>query len=195
MLHGMGEEEVMRLNAALAKDRSFTTDFIDALPEDVWMELIDGQLFLMGRPSRTHQRLQMFLAYELEIHVREHNGTCEVYISPYDVRLDKDGKTKVLPDVMVICDTDKLTEKECYGAPEFVIEIVSPSSKTRDYMLKLKKYQEAGVHEYWILDWQRNQIQVYRFDRLIMEIYTFEDKIEVGVFEDLEIDFSTFKRT
>lgn len=194
MWHGMDEEDIMKVNTALAKYRVFTADFLDALPEGAWVEMIDGQLFLMASPTRMHQRLQLFLGYEIETYIRKHAGDCEVYLPQYDVRLDKDNKTIVFPDLMVVCEKDKLSEKECLGAPEFVVEIVSPSSKKRDYEIKFKKYQAAGVREYWILDWKRNQIQVNRFDQDIVEYYTFEDKVKVGIFEDLEIDFSTFKR-
>ncbi len=190
----MSEEEIMQLNSELAKDKTYTVDYVNSLPGDVRVEVIDGQLFYMGCPTRTHQRLQVFLALKIGNYIEEHKGECELYLSAFGVRLNKDNKTWVEPDVMVICDTDKLNEKECCGAPDFVVEIISPSSRSKDCMLKLNKYQGAGVREYWILDWERDLILIYRFSQKIMEIHTFEDKIKVGIFDDLEIDFSAFKR-
>ena len=189
----MTEDEIMALNEALASDNSYTVEYLDALPETVRAEVIDGRLFYMAAPTKTHQKLLFFLGFEIGKYIRDHEGACELLLSPFGVRLNQDEKTKVEPDLLVVCNKEILTEKECNGAPDFVAEILSPSSKNKDYTLKLRKYQDAGVREYWILDWERGLILVYRFDQLIVEFHSFQDCVKLGIFEDLEIDFGAFK--
>lgn len=94
------------------------------------------------------------------------------------------------PDISVICDKNKLTEEGCKGAPDWILEIVSPSSRPMDYNKKLFKYRTAGVREYWIVDYGKNQIMVYNFEHDEMTDYTFSDKVKAGIYEDLAIDFS-----
>ena len=188
------EDEIMALNEALSNDRSYTVEYLDTLPESVRAEVIDGRLFYMAAPTKTHQRLLVFLGFEIERYIRDHEGSCELIMAPFGVRLDQDEKTKVEPDLIVVCKKEILTEKECNGAPDFIAEILSPSSKNKDCTLKLRKYQDAGVREYWILDWERDLILIYRFDRLIVEFHSFRDRIKIGIFEDLEIDFNAFRK-
>lgn len=85
---------------------------------------------------------------------------------------------------------DKLDDKGCNGAPDWVIEIVSPGSQNMDYMLKLLKYQGSGIREYWIVDYSKNRITVYNFENGSMEEYSFSDIVKAGIYDDLEIDFS-----
>lgn len=190
----MTEEEIMALNEILAKDKRYMVDYLEELPEDVRAEVIDGRLFYMASPNLTHQRLVSFLNRKFGNYVEEHKGICEVLTTPFGVRLNEDSRTKVEPDLMVVCDMNKLKEKECFGAPDFVAEIISPSTRSKDCLLKLNKYQDAGVREYWILDWERNQILAYWLEAGFMEAYSFSDKVPVGIFDNLEIDFSDFKR-
>lgn len=117
-------------------------------------------------------------------------GDCEVNIAPFAVFLNANDKTYVEPDISVICDKSKLDDNGCNGAPDFIIEIVSPSSKRMDYFIKLFKYRMSGVREYWIVDPTKESIDVYYFESETMERYSFKDKVKVGIYEDLEIDFS-----
>ena len=94
------------------------------------------------------------------------------------------------PDLSVICDREKLTDEGCNGAPDWVIEIVSNSSRQMDYMRKLFKYRSAGVREYWIADPMKNRITVYNFEAGTTEEYQMQDTIPVGIFEGLWIDFA-----
>jgi Uma2 family endonuclease len=94
----------------------------------------------------------------------------------------------------VICDTSKLDEKGCHGAPDWIIEVVSPSSKRMDYYTKLFKYRTAGVKEYWIVDHEKNCITVYDFQNDSGDDYTFSDTIPVGIYPDLEIDLSIINK-
>ena len=96
------------------------------------------------------------------------------------------------PDISVICDKNKLNDKGCSGAPDWIIEIVSPSSRRMDYYIKLFKYRAAGVREYWIVDPDKNRIMVYNFDNEDTADYTFSDIVKVGIYEDFSIDFSQF---
>ena len=106
------------------------------------------------------------------------------------VFLDASNEIYLEPDISVICDKSKLTDEGCHGAPDWIIEIVSPSSRPMDYNKKLLKYGTAGVREYWIADPEKKRIMVYNFEHDTVEEYSFLDKVKVGIYEDLEIDFS-----
>ena len=101
--------------------------------------------------------------------------------------------SRVIADLAVICDTSKLNDRGCSGAPDWIIEIVSPASRKMDYFTKLFKYRTAGVREYWIVDPVKNLILIYNFDTSDSEQYTFTDTIKAGIYEDLYIDFSRIK--
>jgi len=163
---------------------------IYALPEGSRAELMDGRLYMMASPGLIHQRLVMKLSYEIESCIRRNRGECEVFPAPFAVFLNADNSIYLEPDISVICDKNKLTAEGCKGAPDWVIEIVSPSSRSLDYVKKLLKYASAGVREYWIADPEKNSIMVYHFAEETMEAYTFSDKAKAGIFEDLEIDFA-----
>ena len=165
-------------------------DDIYALPDGERAELIDGQIYYMDTPSRIHQKLVHFFDREIGNYIQDRNGSCEVYPAPFAVFLNADDKTYVEPDISVICDKNKLTDKGCNGSPDWIIEIVSPSSKYMDYFTKLFKYRSAGVKEYWIVDLEKQIIIVYNFENEAVNNYTFSDKINVGIYEDFEIDFS-----
>lgn len=186
----MGEEEVIKKNMTLTNEKIYSVDDIEAFPDDVHAEVIDGQLFYMATPTRMHQKLLMFLTGTIWNYIRTHKGTCEVYPAPFGVYFPDDKRTFLEPDLVVVCDHNKLDEKGCHGAPDMVAEIISPSTQSRDYLQKLNKYQKTGVREYWILNYERNTIHVYDFEHDALKVYGFEDKIPVGIFEDLEIDFS-----
>ena len=116
-------------------------------------------------------------------------GTCEVNLAPFAVFLDENDKTYVEPDISVVCDENKLDDKGCNGAPDWIIEIVSPGSRRMDYGIKLFKYRSAGVREYWIVDPEKQRIIVYDLEHDDVEEYTFEDKIKVRIYDELWIDF------
>ena len=115
------------------------------------------------------------------------NETCEVYIAPFAVFLNNDNINYVEPDISVICNSEKLKEKGCYGAPDWIVEVVSPSSKQMDYYKKLFKYHTAGVREYWVVDPDRKMVTIYNFEKDSMVEYSFEDNIPVGIFEGFSI--------
>ena len=171
-------------------DYEYTIDDIYALPEGKRAELIDGQIYMMAAPSRKHQRLVSLLNQKIANYIDDKNGDCEVYPAPFAVFLNADNKTYVEPDISVICNKDKLNDKGCNGAPDWIIEIVSPTSSRMDYAIKLFKYRSAGVKEYWIVDSDKNRISVWNLENEDMFEYTFSDVVKAGIYEDLEIDFS-----
>lgn len=161
------------------------------LPEDKRAELIDGKLYFMAPPGFTHQKLVSQLSRLLGNHIAANHGNCEVIPAPFAVNLNADDTTYVEPDLSIICDKHKLTEKGCTGAPDFIIEIVSPSSRKMDYNIKNGKYSEAGVREYWIVDPAKKRTTIYHYEEdAAPVIYPFEFPIESGVFPGFIITIS-----
>lgn len=168
--------------------RSYNHDDIDALSEGTHAELINGKLYLLATPTRIHQFLVTELIFVIKTHIHKNNGGCHVYTSPFAVRLFADDSTYVEPDVTVICNKDKLTEKGCNGAPDIAIEVVSPGNANHDYVTKLAKYQQAGVREYWIINPENSKTLVMNFENPANTgEYDFEETITSGVLEGLEI--------
>lgn len=166
----------------------YTIDYIYSLPDGERAELIDGQIYNMAPPARTHQRLVSQLNVKIVNHINSNSGSCEVYPAPFAVFLNNDEHTYVEPDISVICDKNKLDEKGCHGAPDWVIEIVSPSSIQMDYIKKLVKYNDAGVCEYWIVNPMKNTVMVYIFgDEWDLHQYSFDDDIPVHIYPDFSI--------
>ena len=166
---------------------SYTIEDIYALPEGERAELIDGKIYYMAPPSTRHQRLVHFFDREIGNYIQSHEGECEVLPAPFAVFLNKDDKNYVEPDISIICDKDKITDKGCHGAPDWIIEIISQGNKEMDYFKKLFKYQTAGVREYWIVDPIKEMVIVYRFDKETMEEYSFGEDIPVGIYEGFSI--------
>ncbi len=166
----------------------YTIEDIYHLPDGERAELIDGKIYQMAPPSWTHQRISGELYYEIKAFLKANNGKCQVIAAPFAVFLnDTDQKNYLEPDITVICDPSKLDEKGCHGAPDWVIEIVSPSSRPRDYIKKMIKYASAGVREYWIVDPEKKRVMAYQFDKDIAEQYAFGEEVPAGIFEGLSI--------
>ncbi|MBD5089704.1 MAG: Uma2 family endonuclease [Clostridiales bacterium] len=172
---------------ALKQERVYTIEDIYALPDGERAELIDGKIYYMAPPSWKHQRISGRLYQSIANYIDSKSGKCEVLAAPFAVFLNKDEMNYVEPDISVICDISKLDDKGCHGAPDWVIEIVSPSSKTRDYMTKLFKYRTAGVYEYWIVDPDKQMVMVYGFESETVEQYHFGENIPVGIYEGFSI--------
>ena len=180
---------------ALLKEESYTIEDIYALPDGERAELIDGHIYYMAPPSYKHQKLVMELSAIIRNYIKQHKGTCEVLPAPFAVYLDEINNTYVEPDISVICDPNKLDDKGCKGAPDWIIEIVSPASRKMDYLLKLFKYRSAGVREYWIVDPKRETVLCYFFEgEDYPHMYTFDDIIPVMIYDGkLEINFADIK--
>ena len=167
-----------------------TIDDIYDLPDGERAELIDGKIYYMAPPSRKHQRITMELSTTLNNYIKSNHGSYEVDISPFAVFLNADDRNYVEPDISVICDKNKLNDKGCLGAPDWIIEVVSPSSRSLDYTTKLFKYRTAGVREYWIVDADKNRVMVYTFDVDGMNEYSFTDNIPVAIYPGFFINLS-----
>lgn len=173
--------------------KGYTVDDILALPEGERAELIDGEMFMMASPTRTHQRILGWMHVTIYNHIKSKKGKCQVYLAPFAVFLKNDNKNYVEPDVLVSCKDERVDEQGCHGAPDWAIEIVSPSSVTMDYKRKAKAYREAGVREYWIIDSQKEKTTVYLFGDDGTEEkteYTFTDVIRSTVVEGLDVDMN-----
>lgn len=173
-----------------AYKETYTIEDIYALPEGERAELIDGQIYYLATPSRTHQKLLLSLSRKIADYIDSKGGECEVDIAPFAVFLNNDDINYVEPDISVICDSSKLDDKGCHGAPDWIIEIVSPGSKSMDYYKKLLKYNTAGVREYWIVDPTKELVMVYRFEKETMDQYSFGEDIPVGIYDDFSIRIS-----
>ena len=175
------------MKVALKREEIYTVDDIYSLPEGERAELIDGQIYFMAPHTTNHQRILNYLNTEINLFIRKNNGECEVFPAPFAVFLNENDKDYVEPDISVICDKNKITDKGCQGAPDWVIEIVSPSTKQMDYYKKLFKYRTAGVREYWVVDPDRKLVTVYNFERDTMEEYPFGEAVPAGIYEEFSI--------
>ena len=201
------------------KDKEYTVADYEALPESVRVELIDGVFYELypdensdppenfviypdldkyyelikgvGTPSSRHQQILSQVLRRIGNYIEKKGGGCKVYPAPFEVKLKKDAKHTIEPDISVICDPDKITDKGCEGAPDWVIEIVSPSNPSHDYIRKLNLYLDAGVREYWIVDPIKDQISVYNFEETgsAPTYYKFKDTVKAGIYDDLYINF------
>ena len=173
-----------------------TFEQYEALPEDRRVEVFDGIVYDMASPSQEHQTISMELSTILNTYIKGKKGSCRVFHAPFDVKLSDQPLTIVQPDLMIICDKDKLDGKRCNGAPDFIIEIISPSNPADDYIRKLYYYKNAGVREYWIVDPRRKTVIVNYFEGNKLNIqYSFESVIKVNIYEDLLINFSEIADT
>ncbi|MBO6111869.1 MAG: Uma2 family endonuclease [Lachnospiraceae bacterium] len=157
------------------------------------IELIKGVFYNMAPPTRQHQKLVMEISFRIREYIEDKGGDCEVYPSPFGVQLSEDEDTVVEPDITVVCDKSKLTDRGCLGAPDWIIEIVSPSNPAHDYLTKMSLYMTVGVREYWIVDPMSENVAVYTPENKRPDIYDFNDKVKAGIYEDLYIDFSGMK--
>lgn len=169
----------------------YTLEDYYQIPEERRVELIDGVIYDMSSPTSFHQMVAGLIYTKLLSHMLETGGKCLPMISPLDVQLDCDDRTMVQPDVIIVCDRDKIIERCVFGAPDFVIEVLSKSSSKRDSVIKLNKYMTAGVREYWLIDPKRQKVLVYRFQKEEYPvIYGFDSQVPVGIWDDgFAVDF------
>lgn len=139
-------------------------DYFD-LPEERRVELIDGVIYDVEAPTFDHQKIAGEIYRQIANYITDNNGKCEAVMSPIDVQLDCDNKTMVQPDVLVLCSNEKILKGRVFGAPDFVLEVISTLTKRKDYFKKLEKYESAGVREYWILDPYKKRLVVFFFER------------------------------
>lgn len=171
---------------------NYTIEDYRALPDEQRVELIDGYFYDMAAPTFLHQMIGGEIHRQIANYIMDRGGDCKPLISPVDIQLDCDDKTMVQPDVAILCGNDKVRKWGVFGAPDFVLEVISPSTKRKDYTKKLVKYMEAGVREYWILDPYQQKLIVYFFEsETCPVIYGLDNPVPVGIYNgELEIEFS-----
>lgn len=170
--------------------KEYTTDYIEALPDGQRAELVDGKVYNMSSPTYRHQQILFKLARKIADHIDEKGMPCEAIVAPFAVYLNADNRNYVEPDISVICDKFKLTDKGCVGAPDWIIEVVSPASSRMDYYIKLFKYRTAGVREYWIVDAEEECVTVYDFANDDGGKYGLADTVPVGICEGFSINLA-----
>ena len=174
--------------------------FADCLTwgESERIEIINGEAVMMAPPTRIHQEILMELSRQLANFLE--GKKCKVYPAPFAVRLfEKDGDTPedvdtmVEPDISVVCDHDKLDKHGCKGAPDLVVEVLSPSTQRHDRLVKLDLYQRAGVREYWIVDPDSSTVQVFMLKAGYLhphEVYSEKDIAKVNVLDGCFIELA-----
>lgn len=178
--------------ATKKKQGEYTIEDYRKLPEDERAELIDGTIYDMAARLSVHQLLASKIYSSLAGYIEKNQGACIPMFAPVDVQLDQDDKTMVQPDLMIVCDRKKLTRQGVFGAPDFIIEILSESTRKKDSYLKLMKYQKAGVRECWLVDPDKKKVIVYDLEKVeIPVIYGFTDQVPVRIFDGkCVVDFS-----
>ena len=194
-------EQPFVMYGTLDLDESKRYSYADYLTwiDDKRRELINGFINLMSAPWRRHARALSNLVYRIESFIKMKKGKCHAYIAPFDVRLPLHGSTDddkifdvVQPDICVICDRSKLDDRGCIGAPDLIVEVLSPSTLKMDWNYKFNLYEAAGVREYWIVDPKAKMANVFllqpdgRYD--LGTIYECGQQAPVHVLEGLEID-------
>ena len=175
------------------QQKTYTMEDIYALPDGQRAELIDGQLYDMAPPTTKHQSLVREFTITIGNYIRSKDGNCKLFPAPFAVFLNNDNRNYVEPDISIICDIGKLNSKGCNGAPDWIIEVVSPGTEHRDYGIKLFKYRSAGVREYWIVNPRTCMVNVFDFEKEKMSAqYSFDEAIPVCIYEDLNIHISDF---
>lgn len=163
----------------------YTIEDYHALPDEERWELIDGFLIRTDAPTSVHQIILGDLYSAFRRCIDDHDAPCKALLSPLDVQLDMDNRTMVEPDLIVLCDLKKLKRKRIFGAPDLLVEILSPSSHSKDTFWKNSKYQKAGVREYWMVDPEKRKVLVNLFEKTEGEyrsrVYTFDEKVPVGI--------------
>lgn len=175
----------------LPKERTYTAEDYWNLPDGERAELIGGKLYAMALPNRIHQELLSGLLVSICRYIKDHGDSCEVYPAPFAVNPDARNENWVEPDLSVICDPDKLTDFGCSGAPDLIIEIVLPSSRRMDYIIKSTLYSGAGVREYWIVDPAKERTTIYRYEEdEAPEAYPFTSPVQSNILKGLSIRIS-----
>lgn len=172
-----------------AQEKNYTIEDIYALPDGQRAELINGRMYMMAPPSTMHQNLVSEFTIAIGNHIRSKKGECKVFPAPFAVFLNDDSQNYVEPDISVICDKNKLDDKGCNGAPDWIIEIASPGTSRIDYGVKLFKYRSAGVREYWIVNPMKKTVTVFDLEHEEKSNqYSFEDTFSPCIFEDLKLN-------
>lgn len=161
----------------------YTLEDYNHIPDEKRAELIDGVIYNMSAPAQIHQLISGRIFKAFSDYIERKKGMCIPVYAPLDVQLDCDDKTMVQPDVLIVCDRKKFQGRVVFGAPDLIVEILSESTRKKDMTVKLSKYAQAGVREYWIIDPDRRKVIVYDFENdMDVSVYGFEHKVPAGIF-------------
>lgn len=175
------------------KSGEYTLEDYYTLPDERRAELIDGVFYDMSSPVTVHQDIVAIIHMAFYEYIRNKKKPCKVFEAPVDVQLCCDDRTVVQPDMVVVCDRDKIKRFGIYGAPDYVLEVLSQSTRKKDLTIKLNKYLEAGVREYWIVDPITEKLIVYNFmvDEFLPCIYPLTECVPVAISDgELSIDLA-----
>ena len=173
----------------LVQEEAYTIEDIYTLPDGQRAELIDGRIYDMAPPSTTDQRILFKISRKIANYIDAHAGKCEVFPAPFAVFLNADDRNYVEPDISVICDKNKIDDRGCNGAPDWVIEVTSPSNAYMDYDIKFFKYRTAGVREYWIVNPRNKTVLVYDFEKTKRtQEYSFGEDVPVCIYEGFTLN-------
>ena len=175
----------------LYEDYNYSVEDIYALPDGKRAEIIDGRWYDMAPPSPNHQRIISIIHWRLKDYIKKTGGDCEVFPAPFAVFLNADDRNYVEPDIAVVCDPSRIDDQGLKGAPDLVVEVVSPSSKRMDYYIKLFKYRTAGVREYWVVNPLTKVSNVFYFDddeeKADGDQVSFDDPLTSHIYPDFSI--------
>lgn len=176
---------------SVKRQGEYTIDDYRALPDEKRVELIDGYFYDMSAPTFHHQIIAGEIYRQIANYILDHHGPCKPVISPVDVQLDCDDRTMIQPDVAIICREEIIEKWGVFGAPDFILEVLSPSTRRKDCVKKLDKYETAGVREYWMIDPDKQKVIVYYFEGEEYPVmYGFDQKVPVRIYDGkLEITF------
>lgn len=176
------------------KQGEYTIEDYYSFADDIKVELIDGVIYDMSPAPKTyHQIVADEIRTELRQCIKKNKRDCLLMTAP-DVQLDKDEKTMVQPDVVLVCDRNMVTGSCVYGAPDFICEVLSDSTRKKDMFIKSRKYMEAGVQAYWMIDLKRMKLIAYDFrEDMLPEIRSLDEKATLKIYGKeqykCEIDF------
>ena len=187
-------------NLKYPRQGSYTLEDYLALPDDQRVELIDGVFYDMTSPSMPHQLIGGDIYSVLKGYIKGHKGDCVIFAAPADVQIDKDNRTIVQPDVMIVCDRSKIRYARIFGAPDFIVEVLSPSTRSKDILIKSAKYKSAGVKEYWMVDLKAKSVTKMLFGApdkeepdgdIRIETFPFEKPVPVSLFDgEISVNFA-----
>lgn len=177
----------------LQREYYYTCEEFFKIDENNKYELTEGSLYMMSSPSNFHQAISTELLIQIGTFLR--GKACQV-THDFNVRLWNDKDTVYIPDIIVVCDKTKMTENACVGAPDFIIEITSPSTASRDYLIKLNEYKRAGVKEYWIVDTENRKVfvNILKNGEYQLSTYTFDDSIPVETLAGCVLSLSSMEQ-
>lgn len=182
---------------ALQTNKKYTyKEFLEITKDLERVEFIDGEIILQATPTAQHQNVVLNIASEFKNHFK--GNTCKPYVAPFDIILEKENQEpkRVQPDVFVICDSFDTSKNEFNGVPTLVVEVVSPSNASDDYIKKLNLYMKFGVKEYWIVSPKNKNVMIFVFDEDAQAygepaIYSKDDIVSSNIFNDLSMELKS----